>query len=188
MNCYAGLAKRIVKSCFPQVVPVPQLEPLDASKISKQEVKDNNTNKVCFALSDAEERVFKPKHKPLTDEEAWEATLAWAEAKAKEREAARKPYEEIRLAITAEIEAGKAAKRAMTKAERQTATAKEAEKKTRAFWHEVFVMKQALNKARRIEEEDKDEDSCDTNEEEPCYVIDVASPINHSVLKIHCIR
>ena len=87
MNCYAGLAKRIVKSCFPQVVPVPQLEPLDASKISKQEVKDNNTNKVCFALSDAEERVFKPKHKLLTDEEAWEATLAWAEAKAQEREA-----------------------------------------------------------------------------------------------------
>ena len=87
MNCYAGLAKRIVKSCFPQVVPVPQLEPLDASKISKQEVKDFNTNKVCFALSDAEERVFKPKHKPLTDEEAWEATLAWAEAKAQEREA-----------------------------------------------------------------------------------------------------
>ena len=86
MNCYAGLAKRIVKSCFPQVVPVPQLEPLDASKISKQEVKDFNINKVCFALSDAEERVFKPK--PLTDEEAWEATLAWAEAKAQEREAA----------------------------------------------------------------------------------------------------
>ena len=85
MNCYAGLAKRIVKSCFPQVVPVPQLEPLDASKIIKQEVKDLNTNKVCFALSDAEERVFKPK--PLTDEEAWEATLAWAEAKAQEREA-----------------------------------------------------------------------------------------------------
>ena len=85
MNCYAGLAKRIVKSCFPRVVPVPQLEPLDASKISKQEVKDFNINKVCFALSDAEERVFKPK--PLTDEEAWEATLAWAEAKAQEREA-----------------------------------------------------------------------------------------------------
>ena len=88
MNCYAGLAKRIVKSCFPRVVPVPQLEPLDASKIIKQEVKDNSTNKVCFALSDAEERVFKPKHKPLTDEEAWEATLAWAETKAQEREAA----------------------------------------------------------------------------------------------------
>ena len=186
MKCYAGLAKRIVKSCFPQVVPVPLLEPLDASKIIKQEVKDFNTNRVCFALSDAEERVFKPKHKPLTDEEAWEATLAWAETKAQEREAARKPYEEIRLAITAEIEAGKAARRAMTKAERQTATAKEAEKKTRAFWHEVFVMKQALNKARRIEEED--EDSWDEYEEEPCYVIDVASPINHSVLKIHCIR
>ena len=184
MNCYAGLAKRIVKSCFPQVVPVPQLEPLDASKISKQEVKDNSTNKVCFALSDAEERVFKAK--PLTDEEAWEATLAWAEAKAQEREAARKPYEEIRLAITAEIEAGKAARRAMTKAERQTATAKEAEKKTQAFWREVFVMKQAMNKAHRIKEED--EDSWDYNEEEPCYIIDMASTTNHSVLKIHCIR
>ena len=85
MNCYAGLAKRIVKSCFPQVVPVPQLEPLDASKIIKQEAKDFNTNKVCFALSDAEERVFKPK--PITDEEVWAATLAWAEKKAQEREA-----------------------------------------------------------------------------------------------------
>ena len=182
MNCYAGLAKRIVKSCFPQVVPVPQLEPLDASKISKQEVKDNSTNKVCFALSDAEERVFKPKHKPLTDEEAWEATLAWAE----EREAARKPYDEIRLAITAEIEAKKAARRAMTKAERQTATAKEAEQKTLAFWREVFAMKQAMNKARHIEE--GDEDSWDEYEEEPCYIIDVASTTNHSVLKIHCIH
>ena len=184
MNCYAGLAKRIVKSCFPQVVPVPQLEPLDASKISKQDVKDFNTNRVCFALSDAEERVFKPK--PLTDEEAWEATLAWAEAKAQEREAARKPYEEIRLAITAEIEAEKAARRAMTKAERQTATAKEAEKKTLAFWREVFAMKQAMDKARHIEE--GDEDSWDEYEEEPCYIIDVASTTNHSVLKIHCIR
>ena len=87
MNCYVGLAKRIVKSCFPQVVPVPQLEPLDARNIIKYEVKNINTNKECFALSDAEERVFKPKHKPLTDEEAWEATLAWAEAKAQEREA-----------------------------------------------------------------------------------------------------
>ena len=85
MNCYAGLAKRIVKSCFPQVVPVPQLEPLDASKIIKQEVKDFNTNKVCFALSDAEERLFNPK--PITDEEVWAATLAWAEKKAQEREA-----------------------------------------------------------------------------------------------------
>lgn len=82
MNCYAGLAKRIVKSCFPQVVPVPQLEPLDASKIIKQEVKDLNTNKVCFALNDA------TAFKPITDEDAWEATLAWAEAKAQEREAA----------------------------------------------------------------------------------------------------
>ena len=90
MNCYAGLAKRIVKSCFPQVVPVPQLEPLDASKIIKQEA--------CIALSNVSqkklvnqqtywthERLFNPK--PITDEEVWAATLAWAEAKAKEREA-----------------------------------------------------------------------------------------------------
>ena len=90
MNCYAGLAKRIVKSCFPQVVPVPQLEPLDASKISKQEA--------CVALSDISQKklmnqqtywthecLFNPK--PISDEEVWAATLAWAEAKAQEREA-----------------------------------------------------------------------------------------------------
>lgn len=85
MNCYSGLAKRLVKSCFPQVklsqvILVPQLEPLDARLIIKQEVKDNNTNKACFALSDAQE------FKPISDEEAWEAALTWAEAKAQERE------------------------------------------------------------------------------------------------------
>ena len=80
MNCYAGLAKRLIKSCFPPVIPVPQLEPLDARNIIKQEVKDLNTNKVRFALSDA------TAFKPISDEEAWEATLAWAEAKAQERE------------------------------------------------------------------------------------------------------
>jgi hypothetical protein len=82
MNCYAGLAKRIAKSFFPPVIPVPQLEPLDAKLIIKQEIKNINTNKACFALSDAHERVFKP----ISDEEAWTATLAWAEAKAQERE------------------------------------------------------------------------------------------------------
>ena len=65
MNCYAGLAKRIVKSCFPRVVPVPQLQPLDASKI-------------IYASS---------------EEEVWKATLVWAEAKAQEREAALKAAE-----------------------------------------------------------------------------------------------
>jgi hypothetical protein len=90
MNCYVGLAKRIAKSCFPQVklqevIPVPQLEPLDAKNIIKQEVKDISTNKACFALSDAHERLFKPiSFKPISEEEAWEATLAWAEAKAQE--------------------------------------------------------------------------------------------------------
>ena len=88
MNCYAGLAKRLIKSCFPSVIPVPQLEPLDARLIIKQEVKDINTSKACFALSDAHERVFKPiSFKPISDEEAWAATLAWAEAKAQERDA-----------------------------------------------------------------------------------------------------
>jgi hypothetical protein len=90
MNCYAGLAKRLIKSCFPevkpiQVIPVPQLEPLDAKNIVKQDVTDISTNKLCFALSDADERLFKPKH--ISDEEAWAVAVAWAEAKAKEREA-----------------------------------------------------------------------------------------------------
>ena len=80
MNCYAGLAKRLVKSCFPPVIPVPQLQPLDARNIIKQEVQLISTNQTCFALSDAHERVNKPK--TLSDEEAWEAALAWAEAKA----------------------------------------------------------------------------------------------------------
>lgn len=80
MNCYTGLAKRLVKSCFPevklsQVIPVPQLEPLDAKNIIKNEVKDNNTNKACFALSEVQE------FKPILEEEAWEA-------KAQERETA----------------------------------------------------------------------------------------------------
>jgi hypothetical protein len=69
MNCYAGLAKRLIKSCFPQVIPVPQLEPLDAKNIVKQDMTDISTNK------------------PISDEEAWAVAIAWAEAKAKEREA-----------------------------------------------------------------------------------------------------
>jgi hypothetical protein len=69
MNCYAGLAKRLIKSCFPQVIPVPQLEPLDAKNIVKQDVMDISI------------------HKPISDEEAWAVAIAWAEAKAKEREA-----------------------------------------------------------------------------------------------------
>jgi hypothetical protein len=69
MNCYAGLAKRLIKSCFPQVIPVTQLEPLDAKNIVKQDMMDISTNK------------------PISDEEAWAVAIAWAEAKAKEREA-----------------------------------------------------------------------------------------------------
>jgi hypothetical protein len=75
MNCYAGLAKRLAKTCFQEVKPsqvihVPQLEPLDARNIIKREVKDISTNKECFALSDAYERSFKPT--PISDEEGWE--------------------------------------------------------------------------------------------------------------------
>lgn len=62
MNCYAGFATRIASSFFPRVIPVPQLQPLDARKI--------------FYAS--------------PDEEVWKATLVWAEAKAQEREAAAK--------------------------------------------------------------------------------------------------
>jgi hypothetical protein len=69
MNCYAGLAKRLIKSCFPRIIPVPQLEPLDAKNIIKQDMMDIST------------------HNPISDEEAWAVAIAWAEAKAKEREA-----------------------------------------------------------------------------------------------------
>ena len=75
MNCYAGLAKRIVNSCFPRVIPVPQLQPLDARKI-------------FYAASD--EEVWKSTlvwTEASSDEEVWKATLVWAEAKAQEREA-----------------------------------------------------------------------------------------------------
>ena len=84
MNCYIGLVKRIAKSCFPPTRPVPLLEPLDAKNIIKFEVNNISTTKMCFALSDAHERVFKPK--PISDEEAWALAVAWAEAKARERE------------------------------------------------------------------------------------------------------
>ena len=76
MYCYAGLAKRLVKTCFPrlishQVIPVTQLEPLHASNIKPQEVRFVEV-----------ERLFKP----ISDEEAWAATVAWADAKAQDRE------------------------------------------------------------------------------------------------------
>jgi hypothetical protein len=77
MYCYTGLAKRLIKTCFPrliphQVIPVTQLEPLHASNIIKSQ-------EVCFVEVD---RVFKP----ISDEEAWAGAVAWAEAKAQERE------------------------------------------------------------------------------------------------------
>jgi hypothetical protein len=96
MNCYAGLAKRFIKSCFPQVIPVTQLEPLDAKNIVKHRSYQLACEEACEEASkypcerwkevyEAHMNVsFKPK--PISDEEAWAVTVAWAEAKAKERE------------------------------------------------------------------------------------------------------
>jgi hypothetical protein len=70
MSYYSGLANRLIKSCFPRIIPVTQLEPLDAKNIIKQYVTDINTNKL----------------KPISDEEAWVVAVAWVEAKAQERE------------------------------------------------------------------------------------------------------
>ncbi len=57
MASYVGVAKRIASSFFPRVVPVPQLQPLDARNI--------------FYAS---------------EEDAWAAFLTWEEEKAQERE------------------------------------------------------------------------------------------------------
>jgi hypothetical protein len=96
MNCYAGLAKRLVKSCFPPEVPVPQLQPLNARDIIKHRSYQVAYQVACEEASkypcerwkgayEAHMNVsFNPK--PISDEEAWEAALVWAEAKAQERE------------------------------------------------------------------------------------------------------
>jgi hypothetical protein len=85
MSYYSELAKRAVKACFPevkptQVIPVTYLEPLDAKNIIKQDMTDINTNKLCFALSDAHERCGGTynSHTYISDEEAWrKAALVW---------------------------------------------------------------------------------------------------------------
>ena len=92
MNCYIGLAKRIAKSCFPPVIPVPQLEPLDARLIIKhrsyQAACEEASKYPCERWKEVYDEhmnvSFNPK--PISDEEAWEAALVWAEAKAQERE------------------------------------------------------------------------------------------------------
>ena len=71
MNCYVGLVKRIVKSCFPRVVPVTQLEPLYASQIIKSQ-------EICIVPSECE-------FKPISDEDAWAVTVVWAESQAIKR-------------------------------------------------------------------------------------------------------
>jgi hypothetical protein len=90
MNCYTGLAKRLVKSCFPEVIPVPQLEPLDARNIIKhrsyQVACEEASKYPCERWKGVYEAEVRSRLKPISDEEAWEAALAWAEAKAQERE------------------------------------------------------------------------------------------------------
>jgi hypothetical protein len=94
MNCYAGLAKRIVKSCFPPVIPIPQLQPLDARNIIKHRSYQVACEEASKYPCERWKEVygvhmnvsFKPK--PLSAEEAWEAALIWAEVKAQERESA----------------------------------------------------------------------------------------------------
>ena len=75
MNCYAGFATRIVNSCFPRVIPVPQLQPLDARKIFYASP-DEEVWKATLVWEEAS-----------SSEDAWKVALAWAEAKAQEREA-----------------------------------------------------------------------------------------------------
>jgi hypothetical protein len=93
MNCYSGLAKRLIKSCFPRNIPVTQLEPLDAKNIIKhrsyQVACEEASKYPCERWKEVYEAhmnaPFKPK--PISDEEAWVVAIAWAEAKAQEREA-----------------------------------------------------------------------------------------------------
>jgi len=97
MNCYVGIAKLIVKSFFQEVkpthvIPIPQLQPLDARNIIKhrsyQVACEEATKYPCERWKEVYgvhmNVSFKPK--PISVEEAWEAALIWAEAKAQERE------------------------------------------------------------------------------------------------------
>jgi hypothetical protein len=92
MNCYYGLAKRLIKSCFPRIIPVTQLEPLDAKNIIKhrsyQVACEEASKYPCERWKEVYEAHMNvsSKPKPISDEEAWAVTVAWAEAKAKERE------------------------------------------------------------------------------------------------------
>jgi hypothetical protein len=91
MNCYYGLAKRLIKSCFPQVIPVPQLEPLDAKNIIKhrsyQVACEEATKYPCERWKEVYEThmnvSFKPK--PISDEAAVTCIRC---AKTKEKEKA----------------------------------------------------------------------------------------------------
>jgi len=91
MNCYYGLAKRLIKSCFPRIIPVPQLEPLDAKNIIKhrsyQVACEEATKYPCERWKEVYEAhmnvSFKPK--PISDEAAVTCIRC---AKTKEKEKA----------------------------------------------------------------------------------------------------
>ena len=87
---YVGLAKRIASSFFPRVVPVPQLQPLDARKIfyaSDEEVWKVTLVWAEASSSDNEWTAFLAWEDASSSDEAWAAFLEREEAKVQEREA-----------------------------------------------------------------------------------------------------
>ena len=87
---YVGMAKRIASSFFPQAVPVPQLQPLDARKIfyaSDEEVWKVTLVWAEASSSDNEWTAFLAWEDASSSDEAWAAFLEREEAKVQEREA-----------------------------------------------------------------------------------------------------
>lgn len=85
MNSYVRLAKRIVSSFFPRVIPVPQLQPLDARNIIKLE-EWTETWSEAWAEAGAWEATV--------EDAVWQAAVAWAEARAQEMRATSKSVSE----------------------------------------------------------------------------------------------
>ena len=90
MSSYVGFAKRVASSFFPRVVPVPQLQPLDARKIfysSDEEVWKVTLVWAEASSSDDEWSAFSAWEDTSSSDDAWAAFLAREEAKVQEREA-----------------------------------------------------------------------------------------------------